>query len=461
MYFNQGITIFDTTAISNATTGGLVVYGGLSIFNTTMSTGITSGAFVVAGGVGVQGTFNGTAMNLSGILHNTNTAESTTTADGALIVDGGVGIAKDVNIGGDVTIAGDLFVNGTTTSINSTTVNIDDNTFLINSGPGGSRDAGFLIQRFQVDNDLGTGDVVTDTVATSGTFSTGNTTTTVTLPSGFSAVTDFYKFWWIKITSGAAQDEVREITAYDATSKVATLSSALGTAPTDEVDTFNLYSKNYLVHYYDEASDEYRFGFTPNAVDITTNIEDSELANVRLLGLYGTNATVTNVVATNISAGSLTFTDATISNLYVTNSGTINNAYLNDVTAGTLIVNQVPMTPSDGDIPQEHMFTAGNGIAVAAPVTGLAFANTVVRSFDAQVSASILTTADVDNRYALYTLQGVQKITGGWVLNTRFIGDNAGVVFSIDNTGQINYTSTSVGSFISDTIKFKADTTSV
>jgi hypothetical protein len=67
------------------------------------------------------------------------------------------------------------------------------------------------------------------------------------------------------------------------------------------------------------------------------------------------------------------------------------------------------------------------------------------------------------NLYANYNIRGVQKDTGDWAVNTTFVGDNTGVVFTINNVnskGQIQYTSTNIPSWSSTTIKFRAHTTS-
>jgi len=461
MYFNQGITIFDSTSVSNATTGGLVLFGGMSIFNTAQASSTSIGSVVLAGGIAVQKNAHiGGTANVTGITTVLNTVESTTSADGALVVAGGVGIAKDLNVGGDATITGNLFVNGTTTTVTSTTISVGDNTFQLNSGPAGSRDAGVLIQRYQVDNNAGTGDVVSDTAATSGTLSATNGTTTITLPASFSAVNDTYNSWWVKITSGTANNNVRQITDYDGTTKIATLSSALTATPADNTDTFALYNKSYFAQYFDVLSNEYTFGYTKDNVDITTDIYNSALANIRALGVMASNATITNVVATNMSAGTLAFNSAVVTSLNVTTNGTVNNAYINNGTVGALVVNNVNVTPSAGDIIKEVSFAAANNQTSAANVTGLAFANGTVRAFNAEVSVTILTTADADNRYATYHLSGVQKLSG-WVLNTRFVGDVTGVTFSINASGQVQYISTNVTDFVSDTMKFKAETTSV
>ena len=45
-----------------------------------------------------------------------------------------VTLANDLSVGGDITVTGDLTVNGTQTTINSTTVTIDDKTFVVADG---------------------------------------------------------------------------------------------------------------------------------------------------------------------------------------------------------------------------------------------------------------------------------------------------------------------------------------
>ncbi len=40
----------------------------------------------------------------------------------------------------------------TTTTVNSSTVELADNTLLLNSGPGGSRDSGIMIKRDDISN---------------------------------------------------------------------------------------------------------------------------------------------------------------------------------------------------------------------------------------------------------------------------------------------------------------------
>jgi len=96
----------------------------------------------------------------SGILSVTNSTDSTSHADGSLIVSGGVGIAKklfvnsdadisgslvvdgDVTLGSDdndtITIKGNLQVDGTTTTVNSTTLDVDDLNITVAKGAANS-----------------------------------------------------------------------------------------------------------------------------------------------------------------------------------------------------------------------------------------------------------------------------------------------------------------------------------
>jgi hypothetical protein len=63
---------------------------------------------------------------------------STTTGTGTLVVTGGVGISENLNVGGNFILTGNLTVNGTTTTINSTTQTLEDPIFNIGGGIGGA-----------------------------------------------------------------------------------------------------------------------------------------------------------------------------------------------------------------------------------------------------------------------------------------------------------------------------------
>jgi hypothetical protein len=150
------------------------------------------------------------------------------------------------------TVVGDFVVSGTTTTVDTATLTVEDNIILVNSGPSGSADGGMAIKRFQEQNNSGTGDVVSDTAAQTGvdhatnTFVSSATATTV----GFnndgsnppSSNDDFYNGWWIKITGGTGANQVRRIKDYNGTTRVATIftssdETAVPQTPTEQILT--------------------------------------------------------------------------------------------------------------------------------------------------------------------------------------------------------------------------------
>lgn len=135
---------------------------------------------------------------------------------------------------------------------------------------------------------------------------------------------------------------------------------------------------------------------------------------------------------------------------YVLSTLTAGNGITVTNGSGTITV-AMTVPSSTGDI-KETSFTAADNQSSPANVTGFAFANGTVRSFDALVSIVRNTT------YAAYKLVGIQK-GSSWEMSQEYTGDVTGLVFSITTAGQVQYTSTSTGS--TATVKFRAITTSV
>lgn len=133
-----------------------------------------------------------------------------------------------------------------------------------------------------------------------------------------------------------------------------------------------------------------------------------------------------------------------------------NTQYYGTNGSGTKGFFPIPAVGSAGDI-QETSFAASNNIASPANVTGLAFAAGTVRSFKALVSVALNATTALNEAFEL---SGIQ-LAVGFVMAVSSVGDDSGVVFTITSAGQIQYTSTNASGFVSDTIKFRAQTTSV
>lgn len=111
---------------------------------------------------------------------------------------------------------------------------------------------------------------------------------------------------------------------------------------------------------------------------------------------------------------------------------------------------------SAGDI-AETSFAFSNNQVAAADITGFAFANGVVRSFEAQVSVALDATADL---FEEFEISGIQK-GANWDISVESVGDLSGILFTITNAGQVQYTSENKAGFVSGTMKFRAQVTGV
>jgi hypothetical protein len=114
------------------------------------------------------------------------------------------------------------------------------------------------------------------------------------------------------------------------------------------------------------------------------------------------------------------------------------------------------VTGSAGDI-AETSFSAADSQAAPASITGLAFAAGTVRSFKVLLSVSIDATADL---FEAFELVGVNK-SGSFDMAISSVGDDSSITLSITAAGQIQYTSGTAAGFVSNTVKFRAITTSL
>ena len=90
-------------------------------------------------------------------------------------------------------------------------------------------------------------------------------------------------------------------------------------------------------------------------------------------------------------------------------------------------------------------------------VTGLIFDPLVVRSFVAEISVEINAST---NLYEKITIHGINK-ESEWDYTIESNGDDTLIEFSVDNSGQVQYSSSLYTGFIEGFIKFRAITTSV
>jgi hypothetical protein len=97
---------------------------------------------------------------------------------------------------------------------------------------------------------------------------------------------------------------------------------------------------------------------------------------------------------------------------------------------------------------------AGAQSAAGANVTGFAFANANVRSFQALVHVAIDATSDL---FEEFMIEGIQKASS-WEISVSSVGDDTSVTFSISAAGQITYSSSTYAGFVSMDVRFRAIT---
>lgn len=455
--YSDGTMTFNNTipSTSNASSS-ILISGGLSINSTQTATNVSNGGcLTMRGGLSV-----GRNMFIGGDVTFLSTTASTNVSNGALLIAGGVGISGNMNVLGDTTITGNLTVNGQTTSVVSTNTVIGDNILVLNSGPTGSKDAGFIVQRQQSDNDSGSGDVVSDINNIPDTLpsQTGMTNVQVKLSASASSVDNYYTNWWIKITSGFSNNQVRKITGYVGSTRIATVSSAWTTQNPSIGDSVLLYNKPYVGLVYNEIRDRFEFGGT---------VQDPGQTNVTFtdnIPIYFSGATSTStqpsINATSgallISGGiSISNTTDAISNTYGGTITTLGGASVGKklYVGQNLLVNNIDITPNSGDIISSISFNAANNQSSFANITGLTFASGVW-GFDIYLVAR-LTTSVSSNLYCNFHIRGINKGTS-WEIIKSYVGDDMGIEYNITTGGQIQYTSPNYANFSQLVFKARA-----
>lgn len=168
---------------------------------------------------------------------------------------------------------------------------------------------------------------------------------------------------------------------------------------------------------------------------------------------------VNNHKLNNVNKINNATTDLILSALHVNlNNSPLINAYIPNAINPNDPVNKFQLdavstasSGSVGDI-KETSFSISNNQSSFVDITGFVFADTSVRSFKALASVEVFATS---NLYQVNEITGIQK-DGGWEISQMSTGDNAQVIFSITNLGQMQYISNLISGFTSGKIKFRA-----
>ncbi len=239
---------------------------------------------------------------MNGNANFCSTTASSNASTGALTIAGGVGVGGNLNVHGNTLITGNLVVNGQTTSVESNNTVITDNILVLNSGPSGSKDAGFVVNRFQEANDSGDGDIVNDTTFTSFVLPNQGTITPlqIKLPPSASGENDFYKNHWIRIDSGYSAQQVRKVVGYNETTKIVTVESPWTSQNPAGGDEIRMFDRNYAGIVLNEITDRFEFGTSA----VNPNDSSSGLTFSKFVPIAADSMTLTSTAeSTNASSG--------------------------------------------------------------------------------------------------------------------------------------------------------------
>jgi len=452
---NTGIiTINNTTESLNLTSGSLITVGGITVQCTTNSTTLSSGGAVTI--------FGGLSVNKNVLIGGNVLISSTTISNnqnqGAFVVNGGVGITGNVNILGNTVITGNLAINGTMTSVHSTNTLLSDNIIILNSGPSGTADSGFMTQRYQIDNNTGSGDVVNDPNYYSFTLpnQSGMTNVQVKLPTNANSNDSYYNNWWVKILGGFSNNQVRQITSYIGSTRIATIDLLWDAQNPNMGDVIQLYNRPYVGLIWNAVNTRFELGTTtqdPGNTSVTFSeyvplFADSIKLNSTALSLNSTYGTLL------VNGGISVTTTSDASSVTCGNGLTIAGGASIGKTlfvGNSIIINGINIQPNTYDIPSTIVFNGFNNVT-NANIPVLSFPNSVW-SFDIYISIRLVSST---NMYSNYQIRGINQGTD-WQIIQSYVGDSI-VTFNITSSGQIQYTCQNYTEFASLTFKFKVIT---
>lgn len=259
----------------------------------------------------LESTAGGIDLSAVGVVNIT----TTNTANGITIGTGTATVPITIGTTGSLTtIQGDLLVKGSTTSVNTISLTFDDNVVILNAGNILSGyNAGLSIRRYQIPQGTTAASPAGSVIQTlgpiqeQGAFQAGSATPgTLVLADHASDTNDWYKGWWLVVTSGTGANQVVRIKSYVGSTKTATIYVAADNVtpppgPTTETtfsdgvdmtvapsvsDTYSLFNSGYPATYYNESTAKWNFstvaniedGITATTVQQPQNIESGSVS---------------------------------------------------------------------------------------------------------------------------------------------------------------------------------------
>jgi hypothetical protein len=376
------------------------------------------------------------------INSTTTTIDATSTVNGIKIgtLTSGVPITightiSETTIADNLTVTGNFTVLGDTTTINSNLITTEDNAVVVNSMPASMSDGGLLIRRYQLPNNTSLGQVVQDTPRETGAFQSS-----LTLALTASTVVDFYKGWWIKITSGAGNNYVRRIKSSSALRAITIYVTAdnnsnfadgmdLGITITGG-DTYQLFPGTYAGMFYDDSANEVCVGRVPfeeNAgvfplhgylpfhvgilvVDETLDLVSGMTVQGQILVDYTSSRTI--LIRKNGNTGDVFYVDTTNSSINLANPVNTTNSASNvkflgyDSVNGEVLYSQITSRIKD------NTTTLVDGELSLGVVRNSVLENYIVLDALAQ-TCSVNSVTNITDSTSSTSSNGALKVTGG------------------------------------------------
>lgn len=256
------------------------------------------------------------------------------TSDSSSGINIGTLLGVPINIGTSLsttTINGSLNVKGTTTTYDSTIVQIKDNILQLNNAPSGVADGGIAIKRYQSANDTCTGDVISDTPEVTGRVSAlAVGSISISDPSSpLNPGADYYRGYWVKVTiinagspnttscfvrrvksSSTSNGTTGTLTIFTTTDQIIDLKTTPVegmdiTASLGSVDTtFELFPCQWIVSMWDESKKEYAL--------VCSNFVSVDNTNTSIPISHYINLHVNNITANALTVLSINGTTADV-----------------------------------------------------------------------------------------------------------------------------------------------------
>lgn len=165
-----------------------------------------------------------------------------------------------------------------------------------------SRNIGLSFQRYQSSNDSGLGELVNDNYIFFDSLpnqSTSNSTQ-VKFSNLTNATDDYYIGWWIKIASGPNIGQVRKITSFNGSQRVAEINAPWTNQNPTIGDIVYFYNAQYVSFYYDYTKRNFEL------VSNTLNVDTKEITSYDYLGMDAKSIILYDTTpSSNASSGSI------------------------------------------------------------------------------------------------------------------------------------------------------------